>query len=260
MPNAPDFKVAIPARYASSRLPGKPLRTIGGLPMIQHVHDRAKESGAGEVVIATDDERIAETAAGFGAQVRMTSLDHQSGTERLAELAGIMGWTEDTIVVNVQGDEPFMPPALIRQVAADLAQHRDAGIATLCTPIISAHELFDPNAVKVVCDARGYALYFSRAPIPWDREAFARSTQELPGGSLHFRHIGLYAYRVGFLNEYRRLPPCALERTEMLEQLRALAHGVRIHVTEAADAPGVGVDTEADLARAEEAMEAFLRR
>lgn len=255
----PRFKVAIPARYASTRLPGKPLQKIAGLPMIQHVHARAVASGAEEVVIATDDERIVAAALSFGAQVRMTSKDHQSGTDRLAELARIMGWSGDAIVVNLQGDEPLMPPALIRQVAVDLAAHSTAGIATLCSRIESAAELFDPNIVKVVRDAHGFALYFSRAPIPWDRDGFARNIAELPAGSEHFRHIGLYAYRVHFLQQYQDLPSCTLERAEMLEQLRALWNGIRIHVTEAIDAPGVGVDTEADLLRAEKALQASMR-
>lgn len=254
MVDALRFKVAIPARYASTRLPGKPLRNIAGRPMIQHVYERALESGAEEVVIATDDARIVEAAARFGARALMTSPEHQSGTDRLAEVAQILEWSADAIVVNLQGDEPLMPPALIRQVAADLAQYREAGIATLCSRIESAAELFDPNVVKVVLDARGFALYFSRAPIPWDRDAFARGTSELPTGAQYFRHIGLYAYRVRFLQEYQSFPACVLERTEMLEQLRALWQGVRIHVTEAVEPTGIGVDTEADLARVEEAL------
>lgn len=245
------FKVAIPARYASSRLPGKPIRELAGKSMIEHVYRRAQESGAYEVVIATDDERIADTAQGFGAKVCMTATTHRSGTDRLAEVAATLGWLDDDIVVNLQGDEPLMSPALIRQVAEDLATRADAPMATACTRIHTTAELFDPHAVKVVRDAQGYALYFSRAPIPWDRDAFAITTEELPEGIEHFRHIGLYAYRAGFLKQYTALAPCALEATESLEQLRVLWHGVKIHVAEAEQMPGPGVDTEQDVEKVE---------
>ncbi|MBS1247433.1 MAG: 3-deoxy-D-manno-octulosonatecytidylyltransferase [Proteobacteria bacterium] len=248
------FRVAIPARYASTRLPGKLLRLLAGRPLIEHVYRRALVSGALEVVIATDDARIREVAEGFGATVCMTSPEHPSGTDRLAEVATRFGWPDDAIVVNVQGDEPGMPPALIRQVALGLAMHPDAGIATACTRIHAPAEIFDPNAVKVVRDAQDYALYFSRAPIPWHREAFQSGggavLAEPPTDTAWFRHIGLYAYRVAVLRRYPHLTPAPAEQVESLEQLRALWHGIRIHVAEAAEAPPPGVDTEADLARA----------
>lgn len=248
------FKAAIPARYASTRLPGKPLRLIAGRPMIEHVYRQAVASGAAEVVVATDDVRIQKVAEEFGARVCMTAADHPSGTDRLAEVANLLGWTDDDIVVNVQGDEPLVPPGLIGQVAAALEVHPDAGIATVCTRIHTAQEVFDPHIVKVVMDARGYALYFSRAPIPYHRKAFSKSHHQLPDGTDFFRHIGLYAYRAEVLRRYPRLSPALLERAESLEQLRALWHGIRIHVFEAAEAPPAGVDTEEDLAR----MDAWL--
>jgi 3-deoxy-manno-octulosonate cytidylyltransferase (CMP-KDO synthetase) len=250
-----DFRVAIPARYASTRLPGKPLRLLAGRPLIEHVYQRARASGAVEVVIATDDPRIRDVATGFGATVCMTSPDHLSGTDRLAEVAAQLGWPEDAIVVNVQGDEPHLPPALIQQVAAELATHPDAGIATVCARINDPDELFDPNIVKVTRDAQNYALYFSRAPIPWHREAFGKGREGLSGlptGVAWFRHIGLYAYRVTVLTRYPHLTPAPAEQAESLEQLRALWHGIRIHVAEAIEIPPPGVDTEADLARAAE--------
>ncbi len=245
------FRVAIPARYASTRLPGKPLRLLAGRPLIEHVYQRAQASGATEVVIATDDARIRQVAEEFGATVCMTSPDHRSGTDRLAEVAAQRHWPSDALVVNVQGDEPHIPPALIRQVADDLATHTDAGIATLCTRINGPDELFDPNAVKVVRDARNYALYFSRAPIPWARDGFGKEAPPavLPPGAW-FRHIGLYAYRVAVLARYPQLPPAPAEQLESLEQLRALWHGIRIYVDEAVAIPPPGVDTEADLVRA----------
>lgn len=245
------FRVAIPARYASSRLPGKPLRLIAGQTMIEHVYRKAQASGADEVVVATDDARIREVAEGFGARVCMTGPDHLSGTDRLAEVATRLGWPDQDIVVNVQGDEPLMPPALIGQVAAALEAHSDAGIATVCTRIHSAHEVFDPHVVKVVMDRQGYALYFSRAPIPYHRDAFARGQQTLPEGTHYFRHVGMYAYRAAVLRRFPQLSPAMPEQAESLEQLRALWHGVRIHVFEAAEAPPAGVDTEEDLTRVE---------
>jgi 3-deoxy-manno-octulosonate cytidylyltransferase (CMP-KDO synthetase) len=243
------FRVVIPARYPSKRLPGKPLLPIAGRPMLAHVHDRALASGAEEVVIATDDERIRAAAEGFGAQVLMTSSSHRSGTERIAEVVERLGWAAGAAVVNLQGDEPLMPPRLIRQVAEALEAHPVAAVATACYRIHTPAELFDPHVVKVVRDAQGYALYFSRATIPWDRDAFAVSTEELPEGAEHFRHIGLYAYRAGFLARYVTWSASPLERMEALEQLRVLYHGERIMVAEAAEMPGHGVDTEADLAR-----------
>ena len=246
------FKVVIPARYASSRLPGKPLLEIAGRPMLEHVYHRACESGAGEVIVATDDDRIREAAQGFGAGVAMTAADHPSGTDRIAEVAEARDWPADTIVVNLQGDEPLMPPILIRTVADDLEAHTGADIATLCAPIDCAEDFFDPHIVKVVRDRRGYALYFSRAPIPWDRDEFATGSKTLPEGVPHLRHIGMYAYRAGFLQHYRQLEHAPIENSEMLEQLRALWHGVRIHVADAPETPGHGVDTQADLERVAE--------
>ena len=248
------FKVVIPARYGSSRLPGKPLRELAGRPMVEHVYRRACESGAEQVVIATDDARIEAVARGFGAAVEMTKPEHPSGTDRLAEVVERLGWPDDAIIVNLQGDEPLMPPALIRQVADNLADQPQAAIATLCTPIIEAAEFFDPNVVKVVSDGAGCALYFSRAPIPWSRDAFAQNREQLPPGVEHRRHLGLYAYRASFLRAYRGLAPAPLEGIEMLEQLRALWHGYRIHVADAVTQPGPGVDVEADALRAEQLL------
>ncbi len=241
------FKVVIPARYASTRLPGKPLRELAGRPMLWHVHQRALESGAQEVVIATDDVRIRDAAREFGADVCMTADSHPSGTDRIEEVTRVRGWDDETVVVNLQGDEPLMPPALLAQVADGLATHTYAGMATLCTPIGDAEELFDPNVVKVVRNQRGDALLFSRAALPWDREGFREQPPHLEPQAAHARHIGLYAYRVGFLQRYVTWPPCALERTESLEQLRVLWNGESIYVAEAAQPPGPGVDTERDL-------------
>jgi len=243
------FSVVIPARYGATRLPGKPLRELGGRPMIQHVYERAVASGAREVIVATDDERIAEAVAAFGGQALLTDPAHPSGTDRLAEVVARRAYDDDAVVVNLQGDEPLMPPVLLEQVAADLRTHDDAAMSTLCVPIVSAAELFDPHVVKVVRDAAGYALYFSRAAIPWDREAFAVTRERLPETGAHDRHVGLYAYRAGFLREFVRWPACELERTECLEQLRVLWHGRRIHVAQARELPGPGVDTESDLQR-----------
>ena len=243
------FRAVIPARYASTRLPGKPLRVLAGRTMIEHVYRKALHSGAAEVVIATDDERVREVAEGFGAQVCMTAVEHPSGTDRLAQVALMRGWQDSDIVVNVQGDEPLLLPSLIRQVAADLHTHPESGIATLCTRIREADEIFAPHAVKVVLDNQGYALYFSRAPIPYHRDQFAAGCRRLPTDAVYFRHIGLYAYRVAVLCRYPHLPPCDLERIERLEQLRALCNGIRIHVEVVSQAPPAGVDTEADLLR-----------
>jgi len=243
------FKVVIPARYASSRLPGKPLLDIAGLPMIQHVYNKAILSGADEVVIATDDVRIEKACASFSASTCMTDLNHTSGTDRIAEVLKKMKWSDETIIVNVQGDEPLIPPTLIKQVAEDLANHSQASIATLCTPIHTSAELLDPHVVKVIADKKGNALYFSRAPIPWDRDAFEISTETLPLGSEHYRHIGLYAYRAAFIREYNNMQACYVEKTESLEQLRALWNGYSIHVSVTETPPGHGVDTQEDLAR-----------
>ena len=245
------FRVVIPARHASTRLAGKALADIGGRPMVQWVHERACASRASEVWVATDHADIASVVTGFGGRAVLTSPQHPSGTDRIAEVAVRLEWGPEDIIVNVQGDEPLIPPALIDQVAADLAAHADARVATLCEPVATAAELFDPNVVKVVRDGRGYAMYFSRAVIPWDRATFAAGTPVLPPGGAYHRHIGLYAYRAGFVRAYVGWPPCAPERAEMLEQLRALWHGERIHVGLACEKPGPGVDTEQDLARVE---------
>jgi 3-deoxy-manno-octulosonate cytidylyltransferase (CMP-KDO synthetase) len=242
-----NFVVVIPARYASSRLPGKPLADIAGKPMVVHVADRARESGAQEVIVATDDHRIQQAVAQHGHTALMTRPDHASGTDRVAEIAVTREWPDDLIVVNVQGDEPRIPALLVRSVAAQLLEHRDAAIATVCHRIHSAAEMFDPNAVKVVLDARGYAAYFSRAPIPFARDAFKADPSRLPQGLPAYRHLGLYAYRCGFLKTYSTLPPAAIEQFESLEQLRALWHGYRICVVVTDQAPDPGVDTPEDL-------------
>lgn len=249
------FCVIIPARYASSRLPGKPLQDIAGKPMIQHVYERAVQSGANDVVIATDDERIRQVAEGFGAQVCMTAAHHPTGTDRLAEVVRLRGYTDQHIIVNLQGDEPLMPPVLLRQVAENLQLRPHASAATLCERITSSGELFDPHLVKVIMDKQGYALYFSRAAIPWDRDAFMETTGALPERSEHYRHIGLYAYRAGFLQDYVQWPPCVIEQTESLEQLRILWNGHKLHVAEALEKPGIGVDTPDDLARVRHLLE-----
>lgn len=241
------FKIIIPARFASTRLPGKPLREIAGKPMIQHVYERALASEASEVIIATDDQRIADSAKTFGADVCMTREDHISGTDRLAEVAQARSFHGDDLIVNVQGDEPCLPAVLINQVAADLANHREAAITTLYSHLEHAEQVFDPNVVKVVVDARGYAMYFSRAPIPWLREKFSDKQQLESMRMPHLKHVGLYAYRADFLHRYHELPPAPPEQFESLEQLRALYHGNRIHLTEAQVDPGHGVDTEQDL-------------
>ena len=241
------FTVVIPARFASTRLSGKPLLAIAGKPMIQHVYERAMESGAQEVIIATDDERIEHAVKDFGGRVCMTASTHQSGTDRIAEVAESCNFEDDHLVVNLQGDEPLMPPRLIRQVADNLAQNTQADMATVCARITTTAELFDPHVVKVLCNKDGMALYFSRASIPWDRDAFASTTEILPQQTVHFRHIGLYAYRAGFLRQFTRWSACELEQAESLEQLRVLWHGHQIHVAEALEIPFAGVDTERDL-------------
>ncbi len=245
----PDFVVAIPARYAAARLPGKPLRLLGGRPLVWHVAQRALAAGARSVWVAADDPRIAEAVAGEGVQVAMTSSGHASGTDRLAECAEIAGWADDTLVVNLQGDEPFAPASGIREVAALLARS-DCEMATLATPIESRELLFDPNAVKVVADDQERALYFSRAPVPWHRDAFADAGYPLQDNPW-LRHIGIYAYRAGFLRRFAALPPGRLEQIEKLEQLRVLEAGFRIAVALTPEPFPPGVDTPEDLARAE---------
>jgi 3-deoxy-manno-octulosonate cytidylyltransferase (CMP-KDO synthetase) len=246
----PPFIVAIPARYGSTRLPGKPLRLLGGEPLVLHVARRALQAGATEVVVATDDERIVAALEGSGVLVCMTRSDHASGSDRIAECAERYGWPEDTIVVNLQGDEPFAPAAGIRTVAAALVDDT-APMATLATPLADAAELFDPNCVKLVRSQANQALYFSRGPVPWARDAFAIERHALPAGTPFLRHIGIYAYRAGFLRRFAALPPTLLERAEALEQLRALEHGYAIAVRLTPEAFPPGIDTEADLARAE---------
>lgn len=250
------FTVVIPSRFASTRLPGKPLQMIAGKPMVQHVWEQARKSSASRVVIATDDASIVAACQAFGAEVLLTRADHESGTDRLAEVAAQLGLASDAIVVNVQGDEPLIPPVIIDQVAANLAAHPEAGIATLAEPIHEPQTVFNPNAVKVVSDKNGLALSFSRAPLPWARDVFAVNREQLPPAVPYRRHIGMYAYRVGFLQAFVSWGPCWLEQTEALEQLRALWHGVRIHVEDALEAPAVGVDTPEDLERVRRLLEA----
>jgi len=249
------FSIVIPARYASTRLPGKPLLPINGKPMLQHVYERACASDAHQVIIATDDQRIQQAAEQFGATVCLTAGTHRSGTERIAEVIDKHNVAEDEVIVNLQGDEPLMPAICLNQVADALAGAADASISTLCAPIDTAHELFDPHIVKVVRDANDYALYFSRAPIPWHRDEYVSTQDVLPSdGTPYFRHIGLYAYRAAYIKEYLRSPVCPLENAEALEQLRTLWHGHRIIVPLAAEMPGPGIDTEADLQKVEKLL------
>lgn len=236
------FHIIIPARYASTRLPGKPLVDLAGKSMIERVYDRACLSGAESVVIATDDQRIADEAYNFADLVTLTSAGHQSGTDRMAEVAERMNWADDVIVVNVQGDEPMIPPAVIDQVAEAFQQHPDADIATLCTAL-DEKDMGNPNAVKVVRDEHDFALYFSRAPIPWDRDTGKGAA------AAGYRHLGIYGYRVGALKRFAATPSASLELLEGLEQLRALSIGMRIHCATACEVPGPGVDTEADAER-----------
>jgi len=242
------FKVVIPARYASNRLPGKPLIDIAGKPMVVWVAEQAVKSGADAVVVATDHGAIAEAVKGYGFEALMTRQDHISGTDRIAEVVQAMGWADDTIVVNVQGDEPLIDPGLIEEVALNLAQHSEAAIATACHPIHDKVSMLNPNIVKVVMDIDGYALYFSRAPIPYARDAFA-ANQDMPVDMPVYRHIGIYAYRAAFLKAYAGLAPAAIEQFEALEQLRALWHGYKISVAITQHAPAAGVDTDEDLAQ-----------
>jgi len=243
------FTVIIPARYTSTRLPGKPLADIAGKPMVVHVAERAQHAGAERVVVATDDERIKAAVEAHGIAACLTRADHPTGTDRLAEAARLLELADDAIVVNVQGDEPLLAPALIRAVAELLAAHPDATIATACHAIDDPEEAFNPNVVKVVLDANRYALYFSRATIPWARDAFAASRAAIPAGLPLYRHYGLYAYRVRFLRVFPTLSPAPIERFEALEQLRAVWHGHRIIVEITEGTPAPGVDTPEDLAR-----------
>ncbi len=242
------FRVVIPARYDSSRLPGKALLPLAGKPMLQWVHERARSSAAADVCVATDDERIATAARGFGAEVVMTARSHVSGTDRIAEVAIARGWKDEDIVVNVQGDEPLIPPAVIDQVAQLLAAHPRAHIGTLAVKIDALAELSDPNVVKVACDIGGRAMYFSRAQIPFNRDAPA----VVPAGAM--RHVGIYSYRVAALRRLASLQPTRLELVEKLEQLRALENGMEIRVALAVERPLADVNTAADLERAERAL------
>ena len=243
------FKVVIPARHASTRLPGKPLLDIGGLPMIVRVAQRAAQSGADALVVATDHEGIADAVRAHGFEAVMTRSDHATGTDRIAEVAEQLGWSPATVVVNVQGDEPLIDPDLIRQVAQALDQDPESSIATASSAITDSADFFNPAVVKVICDIHGRAMYFSRAPIPWARDAFAASRDTLPAGLGAQRHIGIYAYRVRFLQRNARLDPAPMEQVEALEQLRALWHGYRIRVVADVPMPHAGVDTPDDLER-----------
>jgi 3-deoxy-manno-octulosonate cytidylyltransferase (CMP-KDO synthetase) len=243
------FTVVIPARYASSRLPGKPLLDIGGKPMVQRVYEQAALSSASRVIIATDSEQIEKAANAFGAEVYMTSKQHSSGTDRIQEVVQKAGIEETELLINVQGDEPLIPPSVINQVAENLVGTSEAGIATLCEAIVDLESLLDPAVVKVVSDDNGMALYFSRAPIPWPREQFADKASVLPENGRWFRHLGIYAYRVAFLNQYVGWQPSELEQLEKLEQLRAMSHGIKIHVVEALETVPAGIDTLIDLER-----------
>ncbi len=259
------FRVIIPARYASTRLPGKPLADIAGKPMIVHVVERALDSGAAEVVVATDDARVADAVTAAGHQAALTRADHPSGSDRVMEVARQRRWQEEDIVINVQGDEPLIPPALIAQTAGLLAAPEAAPVATLCEPLRSRRQLFDPNVVKVVAGQHGLALYFSRAPIPYARDDFAGRPERddadlpLPAPSVWYRHIGIYGFRVSALARFVALPPSPLEQTESLEQLRMLDNGIAIRVAEAVQAAPGGVDTPADLARVREIVGAVAR-
>ena len=242
-----DFAVVIPARYGSTRLPGKPLVEIAGKPLILHVLDRARASAADAVLVATDDERIARVCRDAGAEAVMTGGAHGSGSDRIAEVIDARGWDGERIVVNLQGDEPCMPPALIDQVARALVDRPELGVATLAAPLADAAALFDPHVVKVITDTAGQALYFSRAPIPWHRDEFRGKRSALPPGVPFLRHIGLYAYRAAVLRRFVAWPPAPLELAESLEQLRLLWHGERIHVSVACAEPGPAVDTADDV-------------
>ena len=243
------FNVVVPARHASTRLPGKPLLDIAGTPMVVHVARRARASGAAEVIVATDHYVIADTVRRHGFDVELTASEHPSGTDRIAEVVRKRGWPDSQIVLNVQGDEPLIEPRLISALARTLAESADAAIATVCTGLDNIDDFTDPNIVKVVLDKHGYALYFSRACIPYPRDAFRATTRAFPPDLPAYRHIGLYAFRCRFLHAYSELAPAAIERHEALEQLRALWHGFRIAVTVCEEAPIAGIDTEADLER-----------
>jgi len=252
------FHVVIPARHASTRLPGKPLLPIAGKPMVVRVAERAAQSGAQQIWVATDHHAIASVVHEHGFKACLTKDTHASGTDRIAEVAEQHGWPDDTIVVNVQGDEPLIPPALIRAVAEHLHDHPECAIATACHTLHDEASLRNPNIVKAVLDKNGNALYFSRAPIPWPRDTFAQQ-QPLPAELPVLRHIGIYAYRVSFLRVYEQLAPTAIEQFEALEQLRALYHGYKIGVFVTDEAPPAGVDTEQDLHAARQIFAATIK-
>jgi 3-deoxy-manno-octulosonate cytidylyltransferase (CMP-KDO synthetase) len=253
------FHVVIPARHASTRLPGKPLLLIAGKPMVVRVAEQAAQSGAQQIWIATDHHAIANVAHEYGFKACLTRESHASGTDRIAEVVEQQGWPDDTIVVNVQGDEPLIPSALIRAVADHLSDHPECAIATACHPIHDETAMRNPNIVKTVLDKHGNAMYFSRATIPYPRDAFAQ-LQPLPADLPILRHIGIYAYRAGFLRAYGQLAPAAIEHFEALEQLRALYHGYKIGVVIAEQAPPGGVDTEQDLQTVRQIFEASIDR
>lgn len=248
------FYVVVPARYASTRLPGKPLADLAGKPMVARVAERCQLSDAASVYVATDDQRISDVLEGL-VPVVMTRDDHPSGTDRLQEVAATLRLSDDDIIVNVQGDEPLIPAAVINQVAANLAANPDCQMATLCEPIEKSEDLFNPNVVKAVFDANGKALYFSRAPIPWHRDAFADGGRDISGGQW-WRHIGIYAYRVAFLHRYVTWEPAALEKLESLEQLRAMANGESIHIEPSCEPVPGGIDTPEDLQRVQALLNA----
>lgn len=246
------FRIVIPARYASTRLPAKPLADIGGKAMVVRVVEAVKDCGAIETWVATDDARVKAVVEAHGHRVMLTAVDHQSGTDRLAEVVTNLGWPDDAIVVNVQGDEPLIEPSLVIAVAQALEENPTAAIATAAHDLHDAADFFNPNVVKVVSDKKGRAMYFSRAPIPWARDAFSSTQQEFPKEFSPKRHVGIYAYRVGFLKQYHALSASPMEQWESLEQLRALWHGFPIQVVVCDHTPAAGVDTPEDLARARE--------
>ena len=246
-----DYSIVIPARYHSTRLPGKPLLDICGKPLLRHVYERATESKATEIVIATDDDRIKRACAEFGAECLMTSTEHVSGTDRLAEVAAIRAWPQERIIVNLQGDEPMIPASLLDAVASQLHQHNQASMATLCEKIATENEYHDPNCVKVVIDQQGYALYFSRSPLPY---YFPEAEVDSMSPGVSYRHIGLYAYRAGYLKQFAAANPTLLEQSERLEQLRALEMGEKIFVMVTDVNTGIGVDTQEDLNKARELL------
>lgn len=249
------YKVVIPARMGSIRLPGKPLLDIAGKPMVRRVYEAAQRSGAEQIVVATDDPAIFDLVEGFGGAVCMTRADHQSGTDRLQEVAKQHNWPPETVVVNLQGDEPLMPAEVIDQVAQNLQQRPEASVATLSEPVNHTNDVFNPNVVKVVKDLRGHALYFSRAPIPYGRDTYSEGTPQLPGSHLAQRHLGIYAYRVSLLHDFVQWPQSPLEQWERLEQLRVLDNGRVIHVAEACRSVPGGIDTVEDLQRVTQLLE-----